>query len=699
MNLPFRKSRLKRAIERGLANGKMREELHELGDLTLKSRAEAEDICWGLQRLNAGSEKLGQQTYALVRLLQEVDGRECPAFEVLQERAIPELLRLFDEISNANAGDADALMFILKILGLYGTVAGTLKIIEAARQPLNPDGYMWSVILRNFTAGHPEKDLLYNSLRDPLPGGFIAVSLLDAANAVLVEGDELSHSFDTPEGCQRLREWLSSPDTGQFSYAHSATAALPFITNPERDNLLEIAMNHPDDGVRIEAAWAGAKIGRPDGIERLARHCLDFRTAQMARRYLAELGREDAIPPEAKDPSFVALAEFAEWLSHPNELGRLPDELQIVDHRELRWPPEREPKPFWLIKYLLRDTTGLEDDDVECGLVGSMTFCFFSKKLAQRPPEDSYAVHCYWEMEQHGLIEETNVQGDEGDYRDLLKQWSVAPLENPHIQFVAEISPELQYPQRLVALASASLNAEPGWVILDGNRSEWYPQAEQPVGAYESTILAIHIGRQLLGFTDKPARKHFLAPVAPPRPPEQVIVAYEKLLAQAQSAEDKKEAFRMFSPIDKHFDQYINALLSLGRTAEIRNLIPRLAPYWDHASGYSKLGNAAYRCGQLDLAEEFFLKYRSGCTNFERGEEMGLLAEMWCQSGKQEAAKDLLLDCLVRLFDESKTATGSDKALFEKWFQTQRGTFLKLFPADEHLLEARSIPSTTLQIE
>ena len=99
MNYLFGKSRLKRAIERGFANGKLRDELKELGDLTLKSRADAEAVCWGLQQLEKGkTTKLGEATYALAGLFQDVENRECDAFEVLRERGIPQLLRLFDEI-------------------------------------------------------------------------------------------------------------------------------------------------------------------------------------------------------------------------------------------------------------------------------------------------------------------------------------------------------------------------------------------------------------------------------------------------------------------------------------------------------------------------------------------------------------------------------------------------------------------------
>src|SRR5580692_9192227 len=182
MSFPFGKSPLRRAIERGLTDGELDKELKELGKVVLKSRSDAEDVCWGMQRLNADAKDLGKKTYTLAVLFQHVNGRSSAAFDALQVQGIPELLRLYDEINSAPGDDnTSTLLFILKIFGFYGTVAGTLKIVEAARQPLKPDGYLWNVIFRGFTAGHPEKELLFNSLREPLPEGFIAVSLLDAA--------------------------------------------------------------------------------------------------------------------------------------------------------------------------------------------------------------------------------------------------------------------------------------------------------------------------------------------------------------------------------------------------------------------------------------------------------------------------------------------------------------------------------------
>lgn len=701
MSFLFGKSRLKRAIERGLASGNLKDELRELGDLTLKSRTDGEAVCWGLQQLGGGrTAKLGQNAYALAGLFQDVEDRETDAFEVLREHGISELIRLFDEIQESpEQDDTNTLLFILKMLALYGTTEGTLKIVEAARQPLKPDGYMWSVVLGNFKSGHPEAELLYRSLRDPLPPDFIGVSLLDAANACLIEGGEIVHPFDSSEGKRRLGAWLTNTDPSESSYAHSATAALPFISNPERDPLLTLAMTHLDAGVQIEAAWAAAKLEREDGLRRLVGYCGDFKHAQTAKRHLSELGRQDLIPAAANEPGFAALAEFAQWLAHPNELGCVPDDLEIVDHRTLAWPPERKHKPFWLIKYRAKDTTGLGEDDAECGLVGSVTFCFFSYKLAQRPPEDAYAVHCYWEMEQAGLIEESDVKETPAEYDGLLKQWRGRPLDNPQMSYVAEISPELRQPQRMVGLASACLDGNEGWVVLDGDRSEWFPKSEMPPDAYDSVVLKIHVGRHLLGFTGKPDRRKYLAPPPAPKSDDMVVAAYEKLLSDAGKQEGKarKEAFDSFGPLGEHFEQYADALARTGRKNQIVAAIQRLAPFWDHNSGYGTLGKAAFRCGEHSLAEGFFTKLHDSYQASHRSEEMGMLAEIWCQWEKREAAKELLVECLRKLVAESKSASGSDKRLFEEWFQNQRRALLRLFPHDgQAILAASRIPDSTL---
>ena len=170
MKLPSIHNRLRRAIERGFKNGKLSDELDELGEVTPVSRADGEAICWGLTQLNPADPQFDDDLRALAGLFQEVDDPECEAVEVLREAGIPRLIELLDGMDPAREEKGFGLrLFLLKILAIYGTVAGTLKIVEAARVPLDPEGYLWNVVFQCFGAEHPEKELLFRSLSDPLP--------------------------------------------------------------------------------------------------------------------------------------------------------------------------------------------------------------------------------------------------------------------------------------------------------------------------------------------------------------------------------------------------------------------------------------------------------------------------------------------------------------------------------------------------
>jgi hypothetical protein len=745
---------LQLALERGVQPGAdLAEEIRGLGDVQVESRADAEAICRTLDLLATATSPVGGDSalHALVGLFQDVAGPDCPAFEVLRRDGIPRLAALVrDGISGESPRDENELLFALKILALFGTAAGTDVIIEAARKPFNPDGYMWSVILGAYTKDHPQRGRLLAALRDPLTTGFLAVALLDAANAGLVEGSDETHPFDSPAGKQRLEAWLTDPDPEHFSYAVSATVALPFIGNPERDQLLAVALDHPAVNVQLEAAWAAARVGREAGIQVLARYCLDINHSNRARRYLAELDREDSIPEDAADPDFQARAEFAQWLAHPNELGRPPDELTVIDRRELNWPPERAAKPFWLIEYRVRDTSGLKADDVGVGLVGGVTFCLFGYKLEERPPEDGYAIHCYWEMQHRGLVSEAEVEEGSAEYDHLLADYRAGGLVAERITRVAELSSELNYPGQLVAIARANEDEVEGWLVLDGPRTRFYPDEELPDVPYETTVLGLHVGRQLLGFTDEPDRRAFLRPARAARTPAEVIEAYERLLeearqdsgraeellgggsplaseftayaaakaavegvsaasataaayesllAAAKSADPsiRDELFDTFTPLAENAEAYTDALVELERRDELPALIELFRPRWNHNFGYSKLGTIALKGGLDGLAESFFLKLRKSGNVWCRCEQVGMLAEIWCRRGRPEDARNLFVEALRGLLDESRSATGSDRQLFEEWFQNQRSSFLRLFPneGDAGLTRA-GIPRSTL---
>jgi hypothetical protein len=110
------------------------------------------------------------------------------------------------------------------------------------------------------------------------------------------------------------------------------------------------------------------------------------------------------VPNETIQWDFQAKADLAAWLAHPSELGRQPDELEIVDSRELAWPPDGARRRMWLIKYIVRAGTALEEDKVGCGIAGRVTYGRFSNDLDQRPIEDVYTIHAFWDMEMNARL-------------------------------------------------------------------------------------------------------------------------------------------------------------------------------------------------------------------------------------------------------------------------------------------------------
>jgi hypothetical protein len=327
-------------------------------------------------------------------------GDEHAANELRRE-ALPALRALFDrryaEVKRAPADAQDPrvdhLLFALKVFALYGGDEQDERIVRAVRDRLDPDGYLWSVVFNTLARVGKEAAPIVEAIARPLPEGFLAVALLDAANQMAIANVLAAHPFDCSEGYSRLRGWLSDPDPDNASFALSATTALPFIGDTARLPLLAIADKRLEPGVRLEAAWVRVKCGDPDGVEALAQFAAEPRTASSAIRLLEELGRPDAVPAHASDPTFRAMAESIDWLSHPNEMGRPPDTIELFDHREAYWPPTDDERPLWLFRY------SYDGDRQGLVMYGSTTFALFGETTTNLTPEDAYALHCCWELE------------------------------------------------------------------------------------------------------------------------------------------------------------------------------------------------------------------------------------------------------------------------------------------------------------
>jgi hypothetical protein len=214
--------------------------------------------------------------------------------------------------------------------------------------------------------------------------------------SLALDGRLVAHPFASEEGVSQLEQWLTSDDREKASYAVSACAALPFLPASARERLVDPANRHSDAEVRMEAAWACAKSGIGGGIESLVEFARDPRHSKRAICYLEEVGLAGQIPAEARAPDFVAIAEMCNWIAHPSEYGRPPDEIVQVDTRLLYWPPTGDRRQLWVFRYRYDKEDGEAGEGL--GMVGSVTWAMFGSNTTDLSPEDVYGLHCAWEL-------------------------------------------------------------------------------------------------------------------------------------------------------------------------------------------------------------------------------------------------------------------------------------------------------------
>lgn len=371
--------------------------------------AEAEAVCRALDSEHAVNCIETPAFHDLAAFFQSVETEA--AAEVFRIKGLDRLRRLVaDALDRPLEPDTqeyafrepyDSCVFLLKVLAMYAERGDGSLIIRAARDRRRVEQILWCVVF-DFVGiafgyldeDHPDAGDIFEALREPLPIGEAGVAYLNWANAVADKQPISRHPFASAAGIARLAGYLGDPDPEHWVNASCAVAALPFVDGDARMGLLDIADRHPDSDVRLEAAAARARTGSEIGAQRLAQLCLDPRLADRAIEHLEQLGL--AIPPEARDPGFRAMAEMCTWLSYPTENGRPPDEITLYDTRVLNWPPTGDRRQLWI------DGDEAEED---FGLVGSTTFALsgvtfsFYGEIAAPTPEDVYGLHCCWELQ------------------------------------------------------------------------------------------------------------------------------------------------------------------------------------------------------------------------------------------------------------------------------------------------------------
>src|SRR4051794_252901 len=115
-----KKTPLQMALARGVASGKLSDELGELDEVPVRSRADGEAICEALGAFNRQEITLAEDRdrafRAIAMLFQKVEDSECDAFEVLRNRGLPLLRQSIDFFAaGEQEKQSDEVLVALKI--------------------------------------------------------------------------------------------------------------------------------------------------------------------------------------------------------------------------------------------------------------------------------------------------------------------------------------------------------------------------------------------------------------------------------------------------------------------------------------------------------------------------------------------------------------------------------------------------------
>ncbi|MBT1695978.1 hypothetical protein KK083_03760 [Fulvivirgaceae bacterium PWU4] len=382
------------------------EKLRKISNPEVKAEAESKLICQALgiikSQLQASfDEKTENNIYELTVLFQSASTKEAANY--LNDIGIPLLIDILSAIElkqYKSESFFSCAPMMLKMFAVYKNQKGWNKLAECVKSDFKNEEYMWSVILNAASDNESKYDLIIQALNGKIPSGFLGISYLDMCNAIAIRTNTFKHPFNSPQGFAFLDAIVKNNDPAGESYIVSATASIPFLAKEYQDSLLETVSKHKSIDIQMEAAWAGAKMGGNESVDKLAGFAKDYRYSTKAISYLNELHLENRIPNEIQAPDFQALSEMCNWLAHPNEYGAYPDHAEIFYKTSLYWPPTKDVRPIYLIKYTYKNHKEDGSDDVGIGLVGSVTFSLFGlQNMLTLKPVELLAIHCNWELE------------------------------------------------------------------------------------------------------------------------------------------------------------------------------------------------------------------------------------------------------------------------------------------------------------
>ncbi len=224
------------------------------------------------------------------------------AFMYLARHAMPHLLDIFEKISEKIPSDDDLLGYLLMLFSRFGTSEGWNAIVAASGDARLCNLWVWDGFIQWPREQDPIIPKLVKLLSPKSTEDTAAVASLFWLNQLARADQILTHPYDSPEGIQRLSEWLdaAAPLESRSVAGKAAASAIPFISASYRPALFELADQHPEMEVQLESAWAHAYLKEESGFTKLVSACEDDELAANAAAYLDDLNAGHLVPQELR---------------------------------------------------------------------------------------------------------------------------------------------------------------------------------------------------------------------------------------------------------------------------------------------------------------------------------------------------------------------------------------------------------------
>jgi len=333
-----------------------REELVQLGSHPRATLYDAFSTLahWLYQTARTSASSFDEQTAHLIQLIASRQAFEC--YRAFQRYEPPKCLGLLLQTMFLG-GHSSSVRLAVDILvdAPPGDWKDTAQALSTLMQSTN-----WKLadVFPRLIESHqpsvlaPALDLANSMVRkhgvDPHPAACKFDSLLNIFGAVTLQLQALEEDprkfSDNVQAIQRML-------FDSVSLLVSCSDFFALVGDPKAIGKLNQAIELKHRRIKLEAAFALAKLGETRAIDLIVELLQDDSSRGRALAYLQELSAEDRIGAEWTTSLAKAKSDLAIWLSQPEQFAIPPSKIELVEQRTMQWPGFEAPQECFLLQF------------------------------------------------------------------------------------------------------------------------------------------------------------------------------------------------------------------------------------------------------------------------------------------------------------------------------------------------------------